>query len=233
MFETRTLLEFMNTTGHSAPAPEPAETVVDLTGYEALVDLIRREKLDQAPGDFLEIGCFLGGGTAKLAQVAAPAGKRVWVVDVFDPSFDITANRAGDRISDLYRRHLRGRTQEEIFQQVTAPWSGLIHLFREDSMKVRLPDNLRLAFAFVDGNHNPEWVKSDFNLVWQRLNPGGWAGFHDYAGDFPEITTALNTMMTGHQPEIGRVERIKDRWILLVQKRPNPGQGKQRKEVTQ
>lgn len=233
MFESRTLLEFMNTATLSAPPAGAIEDVVDLTGYEALVDLIRREKLDQAPGDFLEIGCFLGGGTAKLAKAAAGAGKRVWVVDVFDPAFDATANLAGERMSDLYRRMLRGRTQEEIFRQVTAPWAGLIHVFREDSMKVRLPDNLRFSFAFTDGNHDPQWVKSDFKMVWQRLNPGGWAGFHDYAGDLPDVTTALNAMMTEHQPEIGRVERIKDRWILLVQKRPKQIEGKPRKEGTQ
>lgn len=223
MFESRTLLEFVNNAAYPAAPPKPVEDALDLTGYEVLVDLIRREGLDRGPGDFLEIGCFLGGGTAKLAKAAAAASKRVWVVDVFDPSFDATQNLSGQKMSEIYQEMLRGRTQEQIFNQVTAPWAGLIHVFREDSRKVRLPDNLRLSFAFVDGNHNPEWVKSDFELVWRRLHPGAWAGFHDYGGDLPEVTAALNAMLTAHQPEVGRVERVKDRWILLAQKRPLPG----------
>jgi len=223
MFESSSLLAFANaleTAPAAAPGIQPGvQDVLDLAGYEALVDLIRREGLDKMPGDLLEIGCFLGGGTAKLAKVAAETGKRVWVIDVFDPAFDVTQNLSGNRMADLYAKFLRGRGQEEVFREVTAPWSESIRVIKEDSMKVQLPDDLRLAFAFTDGNHNAAWVKSDFKLVWKHLVPGGWAGFHDYGGDLPEVTAALNSMMTEHDGEIRRVERIKKRWILLVQKR--------------
>ncbi len=217
-FESGSLLRFANAVRLPA-MPADLPQVTDLTGYEALVDLIRREGLDRMPGDFLEIGCFLGGGTAKLAKLAASVGKQVWVIDLFDPTFDLTQNLAGDRMADLYRDYLRGRSQEDIFRQVTAPWSGSIQVLQQDSMKARLPDALHFSFAFVDGNHDPVWVKSDFNMVWKRLVPGGWAGFHDYGGDLPEVTAALNSILTQHEGDIGRVERIKDRWILLVQKR--------------
>lgn len=218
MFESSSLLSFED--APRSPLPQvDIQQAVDLTGYEALVDLIRRERVDELPGDFLEIGCFLGGGTAKLARLAAAKGKRVWVIDVFDPSFDLTQNLAGDRMADLYHKFLRGRTQEEIFQAVTGPWSESIQVLKQDSMKAQLPEGLRFAFAFTDGNHDPEWVKSDFNLVWKHLVPGGWAGFHDYGGDLPEVTAALNSMLTQYDREIGQVQRIKDRWILLVQKR--------------
>ena len=224
-FESTSLLRFANAlrtparpTQAAPPASLPEAT--DLTGYEVLVDLIRRENLDRLPGDFLEIGCFLGGGTAKLAKVAAEAGKRVWVVDLFNPEFDVTRNLAGNRMADIYRGFLRGRTQEEIFESVTARWSSAIQVLKQDSMQVRFPDGLRFAFAFTDGNHDPRWVRSDFELVWKRLTPGGWAGFHDYGGDLPEVTAALNSMLTQYGGEIAHVERIKDRWILLLQKRP-------------
>ncbi len=231
MFESSSLLAFANATETKPAAAPDIQEVLDLTGYEGLVDLIRREGLDKMPGDFLEIGCFLGGGTAKLAKVAAETGKRVWVIDVFDPAFDLTQNLAGNRMADLYRKFLRGRSQEDVFREVTEPWSESIRVIKEDSMKVRLPDDLRLAFAFTDGNHNAEWVKSDFKLVWERLVPGGWAGFHDYGGDLPDVTAALNSMMTEHDGEIRRVERIKKRWILLVQKRREIPERKNPNEV--
>lgn len=222
-FESTSLLEFARDRRVMALEPDAPPVnlpeVTDLTGYEVLVDLIRREGLDRGMGDFLEIGCFLGGGTAKLAKVASAAGKRVWVIDLFDPSFDVTKNMAGDRMADLYRRYLQGHTQEEIFKQVTARWSSSIQVIKQDSMKARFPDGLRFTFAFTDGHHDPAWVKSDFELVWRRLSPGGWAGFHDYGGDLPEVTAMLDSLMAKHADEITKVEKIADRWILLIQKR--------------
>jgi SAM-dependent methyltransferase len=217
-FESTSILEFANA-GRAQIAPRALPEVTDLTGYEVFVDLIRREGLDRMMGDFLEIGCFLGGGTAKLAKHAASVGKQVWVIDLFDPTFDLTKNLAGDQMADLYRDYLRGHTQEEVFRQVTAPWAESIQVLKQDSMKARLPDGLRFTFAFADGNHDPAWVRNDFELIWRRLEPGGWAGFHDYGGDLPEVTAALDSLMAQHAAEIGRVEKVADRWILLIEKR--------------
>jgi hypothetical protein len=49
--------------------------------------------------------------------------------------------------------------------------------------------------------------------------PGKWAGFHDHGGDLPEVTAALDSMMRDHASEIERVEMMKERWALLLQKR--------------
>jgi SAM-dependent methyltransferase len=207
-----------------APSPTPTGTppvpaVTDLVGYDALVKFMRREGVDRIDGDFLEIGCFLGGGTAKLARLAQATGKLVWVIDVFDPAFDHTKNTKGDQMADLYHGYLQSSSQEEVFQAVTKPWADCIHVIKEDSRKARLPDETRLAFGFGDGNHDPIWVKNDFRLIWSHLLPGGWAGFHDYGGDLPEVTAALNLMMRDHASEIERIEIMKERWVLLVQKR--------------
>jgi SAM-dependent methyltransferase len=193
--------------------------VTDLVGYESLVQVILREGLDRLDGDFLEIGCFLGGGTAKLAALAERSGKSVWVIDVFDPDFDHTRNAAGEPMAGLYSRFLGCRTQADVFRLVTKPWANRIHTIQQDSMKAELPAETRLAFAFVDGNHDPAWVKNDFRLVWKHLLPGGWAAFHNYAGDLPEVTATLNSLLTQYSAEIDRVERIKEKWVLLVRKR--------------
>ena len=196
----------------------PIPAVTDLVGYDALVNFIRREGVDRMEGDFLEIGCFLGGGTAKLARLAQATGKLVWVIDVFDPGFDHTANTNGDRMADLYHGYLQSSSQEEIFRAITRPWADRIRVIKEDSRNASLPEGTRLAFAFGDGNHDPIWVKSDFQLIWSHLHPGGWAGFHDYGGDLPEVTAALDSMMRDHASEIERVEIMKERWVLLVKK---------------
>src|SRR5436190_5130580 len=181
-----TLLALDRSPDIAAPTAPPIPAVTDLVGYDALVNFIRKEGVDRLEGDFLEIGCFLGGGTAKLAQLARITGKLVWVIDVFDPSFDHTANTNGDRMADLYHDYLQSSSQEVIFRTVTRPWADRIRVIKEDSRKASLPEGTRLAFAFGDGNHDPIWVKNDFQLIWSHLVPGGWAGFHDYGGDLPE-----------------------------------------------
>ena len=82
-----------------------------------------------------------------------------------------------------------------------------------------MPEGTRLAFAFVDGNPDPASVRNDFHLVWKHLLAGGWAAFHHYAGDAPEVTTALNSLLTEYSAEIDRVERVKEQRVLLVRKR--------------
>ncbi len=193
--------------------------VTDLVGYDALVDFICSEGLDRINGDFLEIGCFLGGGTAKLARLAHVTGKLVWVIDVFDPGFDHTKNTKGDQMADLYRGYLQNSSQEEVFQAVTKQWADRIRVIKGDSRTASLPNGTHLAFGFGDGNHDPIWVKNDFRLIWSHLLPGGWAGFHDYGGDLPDVTSALDAMMREHASERERVEVMEERWVLLVKKR--------------
>jgi hypothetical protein len=215
---SQTLLA-LNRVNAIARALPSIPAVTDLVGYDALVDFIRREGLDRLDGDLLEIGCFLGGGTAKLAQVAQATGKLVWVIDVFDPAFDHTANTKGDQMADLYQGYLQSSSQEQVFEAVTKRWRECIRVIKQDSRIASLPDGTRIAFGFGDGNHDPLWVKNDFHLIWSHLLPGAWAGFHDYGGDLPEVTAALDSMMRDHAAEIERVEIMKERWVLLVKKR--------------
>jgi SAM-dependent methyltransferase len=190
----------------------------DLVGYDSLVEFLAEQRIGQIGGDFLEIGCFLGGGTAKLAQLATALRKRVWVVDIFDPNFDETKNTGGQSMAEYYRGHLQGASQEEIFQAVTKPWADSIHVIKGDSRDVSFPAQTRFAFAFADGNHDPVWVENDFRLLWDRLTPGGWAGFHDYGGDLPQVTATLDRMLREHAAEVDRVETIPAQWLLLVHK---------------
>jgi predicted O-methyltransferase YrrM len=39
--------------------------------------------------------------------------------------------------------------------------------------------NEKIAFAFIDGNHNYDFVKRDFFFVYNLLNPGGIVLMHD------------------------------------------------------
>ena len=60
-------------------------------------------------------------------------------------------------------------------------------------------------------------MKSDFELVWDRLAPGGVAAFHDYGADLPEVTDTLDACVHA------RADQIEEVWtrspsILLVRR---------------
>jgi hypothetical protein len=192
----------------------------DLVGYETLVEFIGAKGLHNLPGDFLEVGAFLGGGTSKLAKLASHFGKRVWVVDVFDPNFDHTSTIDGTQMNEMYRR-LIGKTvsQEDIFRVITRPYSQCITVIKQDSRKVAFTTNVNFSFAFIDGNHDPVWVDNDFHLAWGKLVPGGWVGFHDYGGDLPKVTHTIDSLVNTYSAGVSDVARFPDKNILLVQKR--------------
>jgi SAM-dependent methyltransferase len=197
---------------------DPPPPWADWVGYDVLLEELERHGIDRVDGDVLEIGALLGGGTAKLCgwfARRAPA-KRVIAVDVFDPAFDPTATVEGWRMSDLYAAGLGGRSQREVFEEVTGGSRNLV-VVAGDSTTVELPAE-RLAFAFVDGSHVPEHVRSDFERTWERLSPGGIVAFHDYGGDLPGVTRMLDECVERHRSEIARTW-TRDPTLLLVQRR--------------
>jgi SAM-dependent methyltransferase len=197
---------------------DPPPPWSDWVGYEVLLEEIERHGIVRVEGDVLEVGAFLGGGTAKLCDWLARRApdKRVVAVDVFEPSFDPTTSAAGWTMAELYERALAGRDQRSVFDEITSGRDNLVVVVG-DSTTVEVPVE-RLAFAFVDGSHVPNHVRSDFELVWSRLAPGGVAAFHDYGADLPAVTRMLHECIGVHAGEIARLwTRLDDR-LLLAQR---------------
>jgi hypothetical protein len=189
----------------------------DWVGYEVLLEEAERNGVASLEGDVLEIGAFLGGGTAKLSDwfaLNAPA-KRVVTVDIFDPEFDPSTTAEGWTMSELYASALDDRGQRAVFDEITAGRENLV-VIQGDSTSVDVPAQ-RLAFAFVDGSHVPAHVQSDFELAWARLSPGGIAAFHDYGGDLPGVTQTLHERIGEHATEIARLW-TRSPLVLFVQR---------------
>jgi hypothetical protein len=150
----------------------------DFSGYEPLIAYIEANNIGRLRGDFLEIGAFMGGGSAKLARCASRYGKKLIVIDLFDPGVNHTEWQ-GQPLSSAYRRLLGRKSQREVFDRNTRFAKNIV-VYSEDSKLVKLPDGSQLCFSFIDGNHDPEYVKSDFYLAWNATVPGGIVAFHDY-----------------------------------------------------
>jgi hypothetical protein len=189
----------------------------DLVGYESLLDWIKGNKIHTLDGDIVEIGSFMGGGTAKLARFFGSYGKKVYAVDIFDPSFDHTNNLSGDNMSSISLKFLNGRKQEDVFREMTRRYAN-IQVIKEDSKKVVLPCK-EICFSFIDGCHDPDYVRNDFHLVWDKTVSGGVVGLHDYGGDLPQTTRTIDDLIEANRHSIERVSMIKEKWVILLKKK--------------
>ena len=210
----RSLIEFSRRIlTPKAPAP-------DFVGYEVLLDFIKERALHKLEGDLIEIGVFMGGGTVKLARFARKHHKRVYTIDIFDPSADRTETADGVKMCDIYEAFLEGRSQLEVYQETIRGLDNIVTI-KEDSRSVRFPSKQKFMFGFIDGNHHPEYVRNDFYIVWPHLVPRGVLGFHDYNFELPEVTKVINSLMAEHATEISETHEIEQKHIILLIKGQN------------
>jgi hypothetical protein len=201
--------------GDLGEVPPPQDVITDFVGYEVLIDFMEEHALYELEGDIVEVGAFIGGGTAKLARYAQKHGKKVYAVDVFDPGRDMTRDKGGTRMCDIYEAFLEGRSQWEVYRETTRGLDNIITIDK-DSKYVEFPQEQHFVFGFIDGNHDPEYVRNDFYLVWRNLVPGGSVGFHDYDFDLPEVTATIDSLRNRHRDEISEVHEIKRKHIILL-----------------
>jgi hypothetical protein len=190
----------------------------DFVGYEKLIDYVERANLWQRPGDLLEIGAFMGGGTKKLADAARPYGKKVIVVDAFDPDLDPTKNDKGVPMSWVYNAILGRRNLRYIFDETTRACNN-ISVYARDSRSFSLPSDQLLIFSFIDGHHSSEAVTHDFQLAWRRTISGGIVAVHDYGGDLSPVTIAIDRLREElHGNEVGSVQVDRRKTLIVISK---------------
>jgi cephalosporin hydroxylase len=187
----------------------------DFVGYEFLIDFIKQRALYELEGDIIEIGAYMGGGTAKLAKFAQRYGKKVYAVDVFDPSLDKTLSKSGIKAGDVYEAFLQGRSMLEAYQESTRGFDNIVTI-REDSKKVSFPKEQKFIFGFIDGCHQQAYVANDFYVIWPHLVSGGALGFHDYKfDDWPEVTKAADKLIHAYKREISEAYEIEGKYNIL------------------
>lgn len=193
----------------------PEDDPDDFVGYEILIDFMEQRGLYELEGDIVEIGAYMGRGTAKLAKFAQRYGKKVYAIDVFDPSRDKTSSRSGIKAGDVYQAFLQGRSMLDVYQESTQGFDNIVTM-KEDSRKVSFPEEQKFIFGFIDGCHAQVYVENDFNLIWPHLVSEGAMGLHDYDfDDWPEVTKAADKLMHEYQREIGEAYGIEGKYNIL------------------
>ena len=187
----------------------------DFVGYEVLIDFIKQRTLHKLEGDVIEIGAYMGRGTAKLAKLAQRYDRKVYAIDVFDPSLDRTTSKSGIKAGDVYEAFLKGRSMLEAYQESTRDFNNIITI-RKDSQKVSFPEEQKFIFGFIDGCHQQEYVENDFYVIWPHLVSGGVVGLHDYKfDDWPEVTEATDRLVRKHKSQISEVYEVEGKYNIL------------------
>lgn len=193
----------------------PEDDPDDFVGYETIVDFIKQRPLQTLEGDLIEIGAYMGRGTAKLAKFAQEYGKKLYAVDVFDPSVDQTVSKSGIKAGDVYEAFLKGRSMFEAYQESTRGFSNIVTI-REDSKRISFPEEQKFVFGFIDGCHQAAYVENDFNVIWPHLCVGGILGFHDYKfDDWPEVTVAIDKLISKNEREISEMYEVQGKYNIL------------------
>jgi SAM-dependent methyltransferase len=138
-------------------------------------------------GDLLEIGCYHGRSAAVLAMHLGE-GERLILADAFDLPLD---EPYGDTPAP-----------EKVWSNLASAVPHLprerIEILRGYSRDLRLPKDLRVRFAHVDGGHDSATVQVDLALCARRLIPGGVLVVDDYAHpQYPGVSEGVRAFRAG------------------------------------
>jgi predicted O-methyltransferase YrrM len=171
-------------------------------------------------GDIIEIGSWCGRSTAVLGHAAVTAGVgHVWAVDLFPSNADWRTNPDGSHSFSVDLGDVRVGAYEdqtvwdEPFQRdiasVYARYDGILEAFRATiaaeglgakvtpfvgtgaMFAAQAPVDLRVRFAFIDGDHSYDAVCADIAAVERFLVPGGWIAFDDAFSVYDGVDAAI------------------------------------------
>jgi hypothetical protein len=119
------------------------------------------------PASFLEIGVFRGQTLSLAALLGRQLGRECFVQGISPFS------AAGDGVSRYRRRHdYHGDTLKN-FEHFSLPRPSLLKAYSTDAAARQLVTSRAWDIIYIDGNHDYEVAKQDWELCAQQVLPGG------------------------------------------------------------
>ncbi len=213
----------------AASAPAAADAVLDreaaldrmrpimgwFTEHEARLLLDTAERaLHETSEDcaVVEIGSYYGRSTVLLAsavQDLRPAG-RLTAIDPHDGLISMSGqdDERGPSTYEAFCRSLRAAGVRDVVEVV-----------RQRSVAVVWGEPIGLLF--IDGLHDYDSVRADFEHFREWVAPGGFVAFHDYAPGFPGVTRFVDELRG--DPEYRDQDRAGD--LIVLRRRSPDGDG--------
>jgi predicted O-methyltransferase YrrM len=138
-------------------------SLANATSQTIPAELDALERHAAGAGQALEIGTYQGVSAARIARALAPDGL-LYCVDPWPE----TEERGNNPCWSICQRHLR-----------RSGVKNRIRILRGYSLEMasQIPD--QLDFAFVDGDHTWEGIKTDWTIISEKMLRGGVVCLHD------------------------------------------------------
>lgn len=167
-------------------------------------EIIRKNFLSKIPkgGIAVEIGVWQGDFSETILDLIEP--KSLTLIDPW-------AHIETDSHSTAFVGRTSDNKMEKIFNKVVARYKteideGSVNIIRDFSVPaLGLFDDDSISFAYVDGDHSYEGVKSDLVALFPKMKPGGVMAFDDYHrrgwwGD--GVIRAINEFLGQHPSQL-------------------------------
>jgi len=113
-------------------------------------------------GAIVEIGCYHGALTTRLATICRITGRKLFAVDPFSES------------------HLGNMPKaERVFRDTVSNDADVLTFFKCNSDDCWKDITVPVSFVYVDGDHSYYGVLRDIRNAWSKLIPGGIVAIHD------------------------------------------------------
>ena len=163
----------------------------------------------QNPKSSLEIGSWMGRSASVIcAALGCLGGERsLLCVDSFKQKYDrsyvqqgflkYAMKRSGNEVRRAYTDFDRLKTVEDCFHlslERNPYMNRFCRLMKANSLQLDPNDLPEIDFAYIDGDHTYDGVRSDCRLVMSRLTENGMVVFDDYYDDFPGIVQFIDEL---------------------------------------
>lgn len=125
-------------------------------------------------GVIVEIGSWKGKSTVWLASGAIKSNSKVYAIDPHNGNSSEIKEEYGE--IDTYDTFIENITKAKLLEQITP--------IRKTSEEAIRNFDKEIDLLFIDGDHNYDEVKNDFDLWFPKLRNGGVIAFHDTVGTF-------------------------------------------------
>ena len=135
-----------------------------------LRSLLYNKVIEGPPGDVLEIGSARGGTTIFLIGAAQEVGKQVWSVDPYPKGLVGIPHYNDACVSDWkigFKKNI-----------LYAGYHNIVQIRRNITECHQLLP-VELSLIFIDGMHDGDYLKNDYDLTIGKLVPGGWMFIDD------------------------------------------------------
>lgn len=161
-------------------------------------------KEEDRPINYLEIGVFSGQNVISVAKsFAKHPDSKLYCVDPWT-DYDEYPEYKGI-INNVYNEFIKNMNNEGIMNKLS------IHRDFSQNVVPKFEDEF-FDIAYIDGNHETEFVYNDGVMTLPKVKSGGYIIFDDY--DWPQTRIGVNKFITEHQSFFNVVQHTQNQMFV-------------------